>query len=251
MAHAYIGTSGWVYRHWRGGWYAGVPTTRWLEHSASRFTGLEANGTFYRLTSRAVYEDWARRTPPEFRFAIKAHRYLTHRKKLWNIGEGILKQREGADGLGPKLACVVWQLPAFFRANLVRLEEFAEALRAWPNTRHAVEFRHETWFTPEVARVLEVNRIAVCISDAAGWPRWDVVTTNLAYLRFHGHTHTYWNAYTEDDLRPWALKIEEWLREGRDVHAYFDNDAQGHAPRDAQTLMRMVGVAPFAPAEAA
>lgn len=238
--NAYIGTSGWVYKHWKTSWYHNLPASKWLVYSAERFTALEANGTHYRLPTKESMEKWRVATPPDFRFAVKAHRYLTHRKKLLDISEGIRRQKEPLSGLGDKLACVVWQLPPFFGVNMERLERFCEELKAWQETRHAIEFRHKSWFNDEVAALLERNGIAVCLSDAAGWPMWDRVTTDLVYIRFHGHTHTYWSAYTADELRPWATRIRAWLEEGRDVHAYFDNDANGAAPHDAETLLGMV-----------
>jgi uncharacterized protein YecE (DUF72 family) len=237
-----VGTSGWVYRHWKEVWYGGLPASKWLEFDADRFTGLEANGTFYRLSKPATFENWARRTPDEFRFTIKAHRFLTHLKRLSDISEGIQRQREPALQLGDKLACVVWQLPSFLVADLAKLQSFAEDTAGWPETRHAIEFRHSSWFVPEVARLMERYRLAVCISDAAGWPRWDALTTDLAYVRLHGHTHTYWNEYTAQDLEPWANRMQDWIRQNIEVHAYFDNDAQGFAPFDALKLMEMLGV---------
>src|SRR5947209_3057913 len=147
MSHAYIGTSGWIYKHWKDSWYKGVRPKDWLKHMTERFSALEANGTFYRLPKKETFEAWNEATPKDFRFAIKAHRYLTHRKKLKDIEEGIDRQKQATDGLGEKLAAVVWQLPANFKVNIERLESFLSELKAWSNTRHAIEFRNKTWFT--------------------------------------------------------------------------------------------------------
>jgi uncharacterized protein YecE (DUF72 family) len=238
--NAYIGTSGWAYKHWKTSWYQGLPQSKWLSYCAERFTALEANGTFYRLPSKQSLQVWNEITPPEFRFAIKAHKYLTHHKKLLDIAEGIEKQKERAEGLGKKLACVVWQMPASFRLNMERLECFCREIKAWPETRHALELRHKSWFIDEVADMMSEHGLAVCISDASRWPMWERVTTDLVYIRLHGHTHTYWSAYTDEDLAPWAAKVDKWLEEGRDVHVYFDNDAAGAAPYDAERLLAMV-----------
>ncbi|HVL39946.1 MAG TPA: DUF72 domain-containing protein [Fimbriimonadaceae bacterium] len=240
MARAYIGTSGWAYKHWKQSWYGGLPPSRWLAHSAERFTGLEANGTFYRLQSRESFEAWAAQVPEDFRFTIKAHRFLTHRKRLLEIGEGIRKQKEPAAGLGEKLACVLWQLPAQFHLNLERLQGFLEELGEWPETRHAIEFRHTSWFNAEVSALLSRHRVANCISDAAAFPRWDVVTTDFVYVRLHGKPHTYCSAYSEVELDEWAARCCSWLGAGHDVHVYFDNDANGHAPWDALGLLGRV-----------
>ena len=123
---AYIGTSGWSYDSWGETFYGGRPKRDWLRFCAERFSAIEANATFYRLQSKATFQRWRRETPLEFRFAIKANRYLTHNKKLGDPLPPI--ERDLASGLGAKLVAVVWQLPANFHRNLERLEGFARAL---------------------------------------------------------------------------------------------------------------------------
>ena len=239
-ARACIGTSGWNYDGWRESFYAGAPRKDWLRLCAGRFSGIEVNATFYRLQSRATFERWGAETPRDFRFAIKANRYLTHNKKLGDPRAPIALERSRAEGLGPKLAVVVWQLPHNFHRHLERLDAFARALRGWRAVRHAIEFRHESWFDDEVAGCLRSHRIAVCQSDAADWPLWNAVTTDLVYVRLHGHEQTYASAYPERDLRRWAGKVRRWLGEGRDVHVYFDNDALCHAPFNAERLIALL-----------
>jgi uncharacterized protein YecE (DUF72 family) len=236
---AHIGTSGWNYPEWRRGFYVGVPRREWLRHCAERFTGIEVNATFYRLQQGATFERWREETPPDFRFAIKGNRYLTHNKKLAEPAPSIRLEREQAKPLGPKLAVVLWQLPASLRKDLDRLRGFATALARWPEARHAVEFRHRSWFDDEVAACLERHSIAACISDAADWPLWDVTTTDLAYVRLHGHTRTYASSYGPRALRSWASRIRRWLAEGRQVHVYFDNDRGGAAPKNACALLAL------------
>jgi uncharacterized protein YecE (DUF72 family) len=239
--HAYVGTSGWSYASWRDAFYGGRPQRDWLVFCAQRFTAIEANATFYRLQSKPTFQRWRRETPPEFRFAIKANRYLTHNKKLNDPLPAIRLERDRASGLGPKLAAVVWQLPHNLHRNLDRLEVFARALRSWRSVRHAIEFRHESWFDAQIAACLREHRLAVCQSDAADWPLWDAVTTDLVYVRLHGHTQTYASGYSDAELRQWARKTRRWLREGRDVHVYFDNDAFSRAPFDAMRLIALLG----------
>ena len=238
----YIGTSGWNYSGWRASFYAGVPRRLWLSHCAEHFNAVEINATFYGAQRRETFARWAEETPPEFRFAMKANRYITHNKKLLESEQPVRRERERAQALGGKLAAVVWQLPANLHRNLARLETFADTLGQWPEARHAIEFRHSSWFDDEVADCLRRHRVAVCLSDAADWPLWDVVTTDLVYLRLHGHTRTYVSAYSTPSLRRWAQRIRAWRAEGRDVHVYFDNDAAGAAPRDALRLRGMLNV---------
>jgi uncharacterized protein YecE (DUF72 family) len=233
----YVGTSGWNYDSWRESFYESLPRKEWLRFCAQRFTGIEVNATFYRLQSTEIFQRWRRETPPEFRFAIKAHRYLTHNKKLKEPLPAIALERDRASGLGPKLGAVLWQLPPNLHRNLERLEGFARALGSWRRPRHAIEFRHESWFDEEVARCLRKHRLAVCQSDAADWPIWDAVTTDFVYVRLHGHTVTYASDYSKSQIDAWAGRVNRWLREGRDVHLYFDNDALGHAPKNALRLI--------------
>lgn len=235
-----IGTSGWNYAGWRESFYRGRPAKEWLRFCAGKFTAIEVNATFYRLQSRDTFRRWRDETPPEFRFAIKANRYLTHNKKLSDPLPAVRIERERAAALGAKLAAVLWQLPRNFRCNLERLERFVHALNSWRRVRHAIEFRHASWFDEAVAACLRDHRVAVCQSDAADWPLWNAVTTDFVYVRLHGHKATYASRYSGAELSAWAAKLRRWLQEGRDVHVYFDNDAFGHAPRDALRLLALM-----------
>jgi uncharacterized protein YecE (DUF72 family) len=241
MATARIGTSGWMYDDWRDGFYAGLPRSRWLAHCADHFGALEINATHYRLQQRRTFERWRDAVPPGFRFAVKAHRYLTHIRRLQDPAEPIRRDRERAEALGERLAVVLWQLPARFALDTERLDGFLAALHAgWP-MRHAIEFRHRSWFRADVSDRLAAAGVATCISHAADWPMWEQVTTDLAYVRLHGSPRTYASAYGERGLRPWARRVEGWLADDRDVFVFFDDDGGGAAPADASCLMRMLG----------
>jgi uncharacterized protein YecE (DUF72 family) len=237
---AYIGTSGWNYKSWRNGFYGDTPQKQWLRFCAERFTALEVNGTFYRLQEKSTFQKWRDETPKHFVFAIKGHRYVTHNKKLLDVEEAVIRCRESASPLGERLAAVVWQLPAFLKKNFGRLEQFLEDLGQWKSTRHAIEFRHKSWFDNEIAECLERHKVAICMSDAPDWPMWDRVTTDLVYIRLHGHTRKYASSYSTAALEKWAMHIRHWLGEKRGVHVYFDNDAEGAAPRNALTLLEML-----------
>lgn len=239
-AQVYIGTSGWNYDAWREGFYGDVAKRHWLRFCAERFSAIEVNAPHYRLQRKSTFQRWRGLTPPGFRFAVKANRYLTHSRKLKDPRPAIRKERERAQGLGRKLAAVLWQLPANFHKRLDRLEAFATALHGWSQPRHAVEFRHASWFDEEVAACLQHYDIAVCQSDAADWPLWNKLTTDLVYVRLHGRTQTYASNYPEGELRSWARKLRRWRGEGRDAHVYFDNDACGYAPLNALRLLELV-----------
>ena len=237
---AFVGTSSWNCPAWRPAFYGGCPSWLWLAFCAERFSAIEVNATHYRLQERETFLRWRRATPPEFRFAIKANRYLTHNRKLADPLPSIRLERDCARGLGEKLAAVLWQLPRNLHRDLGRLERFARALRCWRAVRHAIEFHHESWFDGEVAGCLREHGIAACQSDAADWPLWDAVTTDLVYVRLHGRPLTYASDYSAADLRRRAARLGRWLAEGRDVHVYFDNDALGCAPFDALRLLALL-----------
>ncbi|HEU0035452.1 MAG TPA: DUF72 domain-containing protein [Kofleriaceae bacterium] len=247
MARAYVGTSGWVYPGWREHLYANTPVKRWLEVASRTFNALEINGSFYTQIKPETYQRWRAETPDGFRFALKGHRFVTHYKRLKDCEESIVRLRDQARGLGDKLAAVVWQLPSNFTVNVERLAQFGRALDAWRDVRHSIELRHKSWFVPEVAEVMRAADIAVCMGDAPDFPYWHEVTTDMVYVRLHGHTRKYASSYSLQSLQRWAADTRAWLAEGRDVHVYFDNDAEGHAVRNAIDFMALVEGRPLPP----
>jgi uncharacterized protein YecE (DUF72 family) len=247
VARAFVGTSGWNYASWKKDFYSGVRRTSWLEYYAACFDALEVDGTFYHLIRENVAKAWYERTPPDFRFAVKGHRFVTHLKRLEPPAESMKLQRDSTAALGDKLAAVLWQLPAKFQKDMRKLSEFAAMLDRWPDVRHVIEFRDKSWFDDEVAGLMAQHRLAVCQSDAATWPMWQAMTTDLVFVRLHGHSSTYASNYERDELEQWAKQVRAWLDEGRDVHVYFDNDAQGYAPWNALTLMELLGLERPAP----
>jgi uncharacterized protein YecE (DUF72 family) len=236
----YIGTSGWNYKTWRKYFYGDTPPKQWLRFCAERFSAIEVNSTFYRLQPQSTFAKWRDETPDIFSFAIKGHRYVTHNKKLLDVEQAVIRCRDAASPLGERLAAVVWQLPAAFKKNVERLEKFLQTLRHWKSTRHAIELRHKTWFDDEVAQSLTKHAVAICMSDAPDWPMWDRVTTDIVYIRLHGHTRKYASSYSKPALKKWATRVRGWLNENRDVHIYFDNDAEGAAPKNALTLLEIL-----------
>jgi len=243
MARASIGTSGWNYANWKDDFFAGVARKNWLRYCASRFTGLEVNATFYRSLKPETYARWRDETPQGFRFAVKGHRIVTHTRRLRDAAASVAYQRETLAPLGNRLGVVLWQTPASFEKDLGALDAFLDVLKGWDAVRHVLEFRHKSWFDDETAARLGDARVASAISDAPKWPMWEVVTTDLAYVRLHGHTRTYASAYSPQLLKEWAERAAAWLDEGREVHVYFDNDSEGAAPHDALRLMDRLGIA--------
>jgi uncharacterized protein YecE (DUF72 family) len=240
MSQLRIGCSGWAYKDWTGPFYP--PQTRdkdRLDHYASVFDTAEINASFYRLPSEAMVAGWARRAPPGFVFAWKVSRFITHNKKLKDCAEPVAlvfgRMAPLADRYGPALI----QLPPQLRRDDARLAGFLKLLP--PHRRHAVEFRHESWYAPEVFRILAGFDAALCISDHHAAPAPWEVTASWVYVRGHGPGGRYFGRYPEAELSAWAARIAAWRREGRDVYAYFDNDVKSAAPFDAQVLMALTG----------
>ncbi|HEY4412413.1 MAG TPA: DUF72 domain-containing protein, partial [Gaiellaceae bacterium] len=145
-----VGCSGWNYAAWKDEFYEGKPPRLWLEHYARHFDTVEVNTTFYRLPNRDAVATWERTVPAGFLFTIKASRYLTHIKRLRELGPGLERFLERLEPLlgTPKLGPILWQLPPNFQRDDERL---ADALAELPRTlRHCFEFRHPSWFAEDV-----------------------------------------------------------------------------------------------------
>jgi len=160
-----IGTSGWVYPHWREVFYPkGLPQSRWLEFYAERFDTVELNNPFYRQPDRATFERWRRAVPERFVYAVKLNRFITHMKRL-NVDRAMVaRSYDTMAGLGPKAAVVLVQLPARFPFDAERVSRFFNAV-APRRRRHALEPRDESWLTDAAIAVLRERRVALCIID--------------------------------------------------------------------------------------
>ncbi|MBI4499109.1 MAG: DUF72 domain-containing protein [Chloroflexi bacterium] len=237
---SWVGTSGWVYQHWRGRFYpADLPQGRWLEFYARHFATVEVNAPFYRLPSAAAVVAWRERVPPGFRYAVKASRLITHLKRLKDCADPLAVFLDRARLLGPKLGPVLYQLPSDLPQDTALLAEFLDLLPH--DLQHTIEFRHASWFAEAVYDLLRAHNVALCIHDWQGMACPLAVTATFAYFRFHGPTGYYTGQYGEDALRGWAQRIREAVAGLEDVYAYFNNDAQAWAVEDARTLRRLLG----------
>jgi len=232
----HVGCSGWNYPHWREVVYPkGLPQSRWLEHYTALFDTVEVNTTFYRLPKRDSVAHWVEQTPSDFVFSVKASRYLTHIRRLRDMGTGLGRFYERIEPLvrSSKLGPVLWQLPATFRRDDDRL---VSALDQLPPGRHCFEFRHESWFVPEVSELLRSYGVALVIGDHPERPfQTHELTADWTFIRFH-HGHRGRNGnYADRELAEWADRIGRW-RQRADVYAYFNNDWEGFAVSNGQQL---------------
>lgn len=231
-----VGCSGWNYRDWRGVLYEdGLPTTRWLERYAETFATVEVNNTFYRLPNRDAVARWVEQTPDGFTFTVKASRYLTHMKRLTDLGRGVERFWERIEPLAesPRMGPVLWQLPENFHRDDERL---AGALARLPPGRHAFEFRHESWFTKDVYALLREHGAALVIGDHPERPfQSHERTADWTLVRFHlGHRGRGGN-YSDAEIDTWKRRLAAWRRK-TEVFAYFNNDWKGYAVRNALRL---------------
>jgi uncharacterized protein YecE (DUF72 family) len=239
MAEVRVGCSGWQYRHWRGRFYpADLPAARWFEYYAGRFDTVEINNTVYRLPEESAFDAWRRSAPPRFVYAVKASRFLTHMKKLKDPAEPLGRLFTRARRLRQTFGPVLYQLPPHWALNLERLDRFLAALPR--RHRHAIEFRDPSWYCDEVFARLERRGVALCEHDMAGSATARLGVGPFVYVRFHGLLK-YRGRYRDRDLERWAEWLSARCREGKGVYAYFNNDADAQAPRDAARLRALLG----------
>jgi uncharacterized protein YecE (DUF72 family) len=195
-----------------------------------------------------TYANWAAQVPDGFVFAVKASRLITHAKRLWAVDEVWQRFVQHALALGSRLGPILLQFPPTFQRQLDRLAGFLALAREHapeqPQLRLVFEFRHESWFTDEIYRLLERHGAALCIADSPSYPRRDVRTAAFTYVRFHGRTHLFTSSYSEPELAHEARLMRRFLRDGVDVYAYFNNDARGHAVENARLLHTLLSETP-------
>lgn len=231
-----IGCSGFLYDSWRGVFYPEeLPHKRWLSFYMKKFNTVELNVTFYRLLKKEAFERWYKETPPDFKFALKGSRFITHVKKLKDVELPLSTFFNATAPLLEKLEVILWQLPPNLKLNMKNLEDFVENLKKYP-VRHVFEFRHKSYLGKKVFKLLSAANIGVCMAD---WPEFikDLpVTSDFVYIRRHGEGGNYATDYTTEQLKADAKKIKEYLKLGKNVYCYFNNDASAYAPKNALEL---------------
>ena len=291
----FIGTSGWVYPHWKGVFYPEeLPQKEWLRYYSQSFDTVEVNATFYHQMKAKTFDNWQKTVGPKFTFAIKGSRFITHIKRLKDcrgeverffeatacfrnramagcrLGESsnasvpAPRTRNGA-GLGIRSPggdssedvasrqpvprpgnvshVILWQLPPGMAFDELRLKSFLALIHprgVFRGFRQAFEFRHESWFSSNIYKILKAENCALVIADSPSFPKAQVLTSDFVYLRFHGGTSLYASNYSEKELEIWAKKIKKWQEKGLDVYGYFNNDAMGYAVKNAKTLLKLI-----------
>jgi len=245
----YAGTSGWAYASWKPAFYPPkLPSKSFLSHYGTRLNTVEVNYSFRRLVSPSTFENWTAATPPEFKFAVKAHQKITHILRLKNADEMV---RAFLSSVGPlhqagKLGPILFQLPPNLKCSLELLDEFLAQLRpSEPNPgspgtppsrtpRYAFEFRHESWFADPVYDLLRKHNVALCVAESEDRTVPDETTANFSYYRFRQPE------YSAEQRHELTRKIAAQIGEGRDVFVYFKHEESPQGALYAEELLQAV-----------
>ncbi len=228
----YAGTSGFSYPDWRGTFYPeSVEPRAMLRYYAAQLPAVELNNTFYRYPGEAVLVGWRDQVPEDFRFALKAHRRMTHFRGLSGVDEDIGFFLERTSLLGEKRGPVLVQLPPSRQSDTGLLAGFLTLIPQ--GVRLAVEFRHSSWYTEETFALLRKFGAALCVAEGQEHSAPVVVTGSFVYLRLRKDT------YSEAELRAWGRQAAAWSAEGLDVFAFLKHEALG--PGYARTLLQSAG----------
>jgi uncharacterized protein YecE (DUF72 family) len=252
MSKYFVGTSGWIYKDWATRFYPEdiKRSDAKLVYFAKHFPTVEINNSFYRLPSEEAFTNWYQTAPKCFLFAVKLSRFLTHVKRLKpdeRTNEGIDRFANRAKHLNNKLAVVLVQLPASFRASEEKIVNLAQEFKK-AEKRHkqkfplAIEARHDSWFNDEVYALLHKYNIANVNNSAPGiWPFSCEITADFAYVRFHGSKRLYSNSYSSSELENWADFIKKNTKNCKAVYCYFNNDKSARAVENAKYLKQLLG----------
>jgi uncharacterized protein YecE (DUF72 family) len=245
---SYIGTSGWMYKHWNIRFFPEtLPKKLWLKYFSERFKTVEVNTTFYHMARRSTFTKWTRETPRDFLFTLKMYRLITHYKRL-DLQKNDLKTMEAffenALLLKNKLGAILIQLPPSLQADTERFKKFIVQIKTIEKKlkkkfKLAIEFRHTSWFTDETYLILTKAKIALVITNSPAWPSKTIKTADFVYMRFHGRTKLFASNYTKKELEEWARILKKL--KAKTIFAYFNNDANAFAADNALYLKKLLG----------
>lgn len=239
MAQLFAGTSGFAYPQWKPRFYPeAVPQKRFLEHYATRLNAVEINYTFRHMPNTTTLASWAAASPAGFRFALKAHQQITHFRKLKDAAEptqfflGRLAPLREADRLGP----VLFQLPPYLRKDVDLLRDYLAVLP--PELRAAFEFRHASWLSDEVYRLLADRNISLCVAESDQLVVPEVITADFVYFRLRKPD------YTPDEVAATRERAQELVAAGKDVFVFYKHEDTPEGALNAEQLLDAGAPAP-------
>jgi uncharacterized protein YecE (DUF72 family) len=235
---ALVGCSGWYYWHWRECFYPpDIPGSQWFDFYASQFDTVELNAPFYSWPTPGTIATWLRQAGRrKFVYTVKVCELITHRKKFVGSKTLVRDFCYIADLLGNRMGCFLFQLPPSFRYTPAALKRVLDSLD--PSRRNVVEFRHRSWWNDDVFKAFHNSGTIFCSCSGPRLPDELVKTTDEVYLRFHGTKRWYRHNYTKEELAVWAQRIRD--SGAKRVWAYFNNDREGYAIKNARELMRQL-----------
>ncbi|WP_447640755.1 MULTISPECIES: DUF72 domain-containing protein [Chitinophagaceae] len=215
----YIGTSGYSYPYWKNRFYPDkLPSASWLTYYATQFNTLELNNTFYRFPSIDSLKRSADRTPDHFVFSVKVPKLITHTKRLIGVKDTIKEFTDIAqNGLGDKLACILYQMPPSYSFSMERMMDVIDQLSF--DKRNVIEFRHISWWQTDVYESLSKHGINFCSVSYPHLPSDCIVTGSFLYRRMHGIPDLFQSPYSEKEL----IKLYEQLPTEKDAFIFFNN----------------------------
>ena len=239
MRKWFIGCSGFSYKHWKGRFYPdNVPQRKWFEYYCEHFNTVELNVTFYRVPTLDTFKGWYERSPEDFKFTVKAPRLITHYKRFKNITTEVDRFYEiVSSGLQNKLGTVLFQVHPRFEYTEENLAPLMQHLDS--GFSNVIEFRHETWWSEKVMKVLRKHHITFCGISYPSLPDDVIKTHSVVYYRFHGVPKLYLSAYKKNELSSIvdAIKSERGVDE---VYIYFNNDIDVAAIKNARQVQEFV-----------
>ena len=238
LAKHFVGCSGWFYWHWRGNFYpADSNTSDWFAHYADNFKTVELNAPFYGWPTAATVMTWQKQAGRRrFVYTVKVNELVTHVRRFSRTAELVKDFGYIADLLGPAMGCFLFQLPPSFSYSRARLDRIVKQLD--PRHRNVVEFRHRSWWNASVFAAFREHGIIFCSCSAPRLLDELVKTADDIYIRFHGTSKWYRHDYSPAELKVWADRVRE-ANPGR-VWAYFNNDRDGFAIKNAKAFLRLL-----------
>ena len=228
----FVGASGFSYSSWVGRFYPeGLKNDEFLAYYSKHLGSVEINSSFYAAPSASMVRSWAAKTAEDFRFAFKAPRLITHTLKLGKgASEASAKLFATIGNLGPRLGPVLFQLPPFSKLNQELLRSFlTETGDLGPKV---FEFRHPSWFTESIYRLLDEHQAGFCTADTEELEPTFKVTGGLAYFRLRK------DSYDVTAIDTWSEKIRKSSDGAKECYVYLRHDETGENALLAQRLSK-------------
>ena len=242
-----IGCSGWSYKDWQGIFYPkGLAAKDYLGYYSKVFNCVEIDSSFYRIPNQFMVNQWRNNTPQGFIFSPKLPKKITHENKLKNSESTLVYFYSVLSKLKDKLGPIAIQLPPSIKLSTHQstMKEFISQLS--PEFRHAIEFRHRSWFTPEVHSLLRKNNIAMVWSLNQYVETPPEVTADFVYLRMVGDRElTEFTGIQRDrsaDMKRWASAIKENANKFESGYVFFNNHFAGFSPESSNEFRRLLGL---------